>query len=302
MTTFNFKRDTKAYVVRGGFRHTLDIYPDVTYSQTFNETSVPVKTLHSQYDMFENAVVNRANPANFSFTVPILYEGDLNILFNLLLDYDTSAIEATLKTADLYFETNSEVYKIEKCVMESGVFRLLNTEVMTLSLSGTGSKLSKHVGAIPGTQVERSVTRTFGRINRAEVLLNGVSQKFIAGFSVEVQNNVNWLDFATIQNSQAVTSASGTMYPGAFVVGSRALTGNIQQYVTDETNSRVNTWQTNCSIQIRVGELDKDYLLRILIPSAVFTNRLGVEDLYIQSYDFRMTSNPSQLSTVVIKE
>lgn len=302
MTTYNFKRETKVYVVRGGNRYTLDVYPDLNYSQTFNETSVPVKTLHSQYNMFENAVINRANPANFNFTVPILYEGDLNILFNLLLDYDTSSTEATLKTADLYFETNSEVYKIEKCVMESGVFRLLNTEVMTLSLSGTGRKLSKHAGLIPGSPVARSATRSFGRVTKAQIAINGYEEKYIAGFSVEVQNNVNWLDFATIHNSQSVTSASSTMWPEAFVVGSRALTGNIQQYVTDETNSRVNTWQTNCTIEIRVGEVEKNYLLGIIIPSAVFTNRLGVEDLYVQSYDFRMTSNPSQLSTVVIKE
>ncbi|RZK44450.1 MAG: hypothetical protein EOO61_03770, partial [Hymenobacter sp.] len=153
MAIYNFKKDTKVYIVRGANRYTLDVYPDFNFSQTFDETAVPVKTLHSQFDMAENAVITKANPANFNFTVPILYENDLNIVFDLLLDYETGVPEATLKTADIYFANSSEIYKIEKCAFESGVFQLQNSAVITISLSGTGKKLSKYTGTIPGTVI-----------------------------------------------------------------------------------------------------------------------------------------------------
>ena len=298
---YNFKKETKVYVVVAGLRYTLDVYPDLTFSQTFNETSVPVKTLHSQYDMFENAVITKANPANFTFTVPMLYEADLNIVYNLLLDYDTGQPEATLKTADLYFETNSEVYKIEKCAFESGTFQIQKDAAMTLNLSGSGKKLSKFTGAIPGTLQARSATRSFGRVTAMEILIKGSVQPYISAVTVEVKNNVTWVDFATLQNSQSVKDASGTMYPEAFVVGSRVLSGTIQQYVTDETRTNVNGWSTSAPISISAGELGKASLFKVTIPAAVYTNRLEVQDLYTQSYDFRMVSNPATLSSVINK-
>jgi hypothetical protein len=302
MTTYNFKRETKVYVVRDGQRYSLDVYPDLSYSQTFNETSVPVKTLHSQFNMFESAVINRANPANFNFTVPILYENDLNILFQLLLDYEDGTTEGMLKTADLYFEVNSEIYKIEKCVIESGVFTLSNSAVMSLNLSGSGRKLSRYIGALPGSLVSRSSTRSFGRITKLGVSIGNVLQPSITAVTFEVRNNINWTDYATIQNSQSVISASETMFPEAFVVSSRALTGTIQQYITDETRTHVQRWSTSTPISVTAGELGKTPLLQFNIPAAVFTNRLETQEIYIQSYDFRMVSNPSSLSTIIIKE
>jgi len=299
MPTYNFKKQTKLYVVRNGLRYLLDIYPDLSFSQTFNETNVPVKTLHSQFDMFEAAVITNANPANFSFTSPILQEGDMDVLFTLLRDYATVNNEATLNTADLYVESNSEVYKLEKAVLESGTFQIVKDSPLTLSLSGTARKLSKFSGDIPGTLQPRT-TRTHTAVTSLQVSVAGVVQPYITAVTVELKNNVQWIEATTLQNSIGISDASGTMFPEAFVVGSRTLSGTIQQYITDETNSNVNSWRNNTPVNIQVTNTGSAWALEFLVPSAVFTNRLEAQDVYIQSYDFRLSSNP--VLTNVIKK
>lgn len=299
MPIFNFKKEAKLYIVRSGLRYSLDIYPDVSVSQTFNETSVPVKTLHSQYDMFENAVITSANVANFSFTIPLLYENDLDIVLELLRDYDLNNVEASLKTFDLYLETASEVYKLETAVVESGVFDIVRNSIMLLNVSGTAKKLSKFVGTVPGTPQVRSGTRTFGMTQSLEVMIDGAVKANIVSVSLELSNEVQWLDAKTIQNSINVTDASNTMYSEAFVVSNRTLSGSVQQYLTDENNTTVNTWKTNGTLSIKVGNAVGGYLLEAVLPSVVYTNRLDTQEIYTQSFDFRMNTNPANLATIL---
>ena len=83
MPTYNFKQEAQVYVVSGGNRHRIDV-TDVSFSQTFSEESYPVKTLHAQNNLFEGSVINKANVANFSFSVPTLKESDYTILETLL--------------------------------------------------------------------------------------------------------------------------------------------------------------------------------------------------------------------------
>jgi len=300
MPTYNFKKQTKVYVVRNGFRYYLDIYPDLSFSQTFDETTVPVKTLHSQFDMFEDAVITKANPANFSFTMPILLQADLDVVYELLVNYDTTTSEATLNTADLYIEGNSEVYKLEMAVVEGGTFNIVKDALMTVSISGTARKLSKHTGAIPGTPVSRSVTQTYSPVTATQVSVGGVVQQYISAITLELKNNVQWVDFATLQNSIGISDASGTMFPEAFVVQNRTLSGTIQQYVTDETNSNVNSWSTNAALSVQVGSTTA-WTLQFMLPQVVYTNRSELQDALIQSYDFRMTSPNPDLSSVFVK-
>lgn len=299
MPVFNFKKEVKLYVVRNGLKYILDIYPDVSASQTFNETSVPVKTLHSQFNMFEDAVITSANPANFTFTIPLLYENDMDIVLELLRDYDTGNVEASMKTADIYLENASEVYKLELAVVESGTFDITRNSIILLNISGTAKKLTKHVGAIPGALQARSSTRTFAAATSVEVIIGGVTQINVTTISVELKNDIEWVNPQILQNSLNVTDASSTMYYEAFVVQSRTLSGMVQTYITDENNVNVNTWKTTSSLSIKAGNLGSGYLLEFVLPSVVYTNRLDTQEIYTQSYDFRMNSNPADLTTVI---
>ena len=301
MTVFNFKRDSKLHVVIGALRYTIDIYPDFTFSQTFNETAVQVKTLHSQYDMFENAVITKANAANFSFTSPLMLEADMDVLLDLLTSWDLTNTEAVLKTADLYFEANSEIYKLEKAVFEVGTFQITKDSILLVHFSGSASKLSKYSLALPGTPQTRSVTRTFSLPTYLRVVIGGAVQSYISALTVELKNTVHWLDFAHLQNSLVISDASGTMYPGAFTVSGRVLSGTVQQYITDDANTNVNTWSTNSSVNIQAGNLGSNPTIEFNFPSVVFTNRIDTQELYTQGYDFRLNTNPVSLSSIIIK-
>ena len=71
MPSYNFKRESQVFIVSGGLRYKLDVQ-DISFSQTFSEQSYPVKTLHAQNDVFEGSIINKANAATFSFTIPAL--------------------------------------------------------------------------------------------------------------------------------------------------------------------------------------------------------------------------------------
>lgn len=295
---YNFKRNTDFYLVYGGNKYTLDVYPDVIFSQTFSEESVVKKTLHAQNDNFDGAVIVKAAPANFNFTIPLLEEEDFQTVFNLLVDYNGY----TINTFDLYAESDHGVYKLDTCVFESGLFIIEKNEVLGLALSGTAKQLSrvgiKGVYSIPGTPISRSSTRTYIVPTRNKVTIGGVELDSVKEIKLELQNKIVWTQNDTLQASLAVTSASNTIYPSSFTLDGRILSGSITQYVTSDSYTNQQTWSTGSAITIQSGDKNP-YAIDVNIPSAVYTNRTEPGDLITQSYDFRMLSNPTALSSVI---
>jgi hypothetical protein len=301
MPVYNFKKRIKLYVVYAGLRYKLDIYPDISFSQTFEETEVPVKTLHQQLNMFSDALITKANPLNFSFTIPALGETDMDVMHNLLLDYDSSNVEVTLKPFDIYVETDSDIYKLEYCVLETGTFQITRNALVTLSLAGTGRKLSRYAASgttIPGTLQTRSANNTYIIAKAMEVSIGGAVQASVSGLTLEIQNSIEWVDYTTIHKSLDVTNAGTTQYPGDFVVSKRQVTGTIVTYVTELSNNTT-TWSIGGALRIRVGNTTA-YNIDFNIPSVVYTNRVDIGDLITQAYDWRMTSNPTSLSTLIV--
>ena len=303
MPTWNFKQNTQCYLVYAGLQYRLDIFPDVTFAQTFEEKSVPVKTLHDQSLNFESAVIVKANPANFSFTMPLLDEDDLKIVFDLLIGYDS---DYNAVPFDLYFRTDFDVYKLEKCVFEGGNFIVQRDGILALALSGTASKLARYGNASSftastvGTAQTRSSGRTYNQVKLLKVTVNGATLDYIAGVQLNLQNNISWTANATIHDALNVTSASNTIYPSSFVLTSRILSGAIDQSVTDDSYTNVQTW-SSAGVPITVQAGPKyPYTLDVSIPLAVFTNRIQVADVYKQTFDFRMVSNPTALSSVLV--
>lgn len=296
---YNFKRNTQFYLVYGGNRYSLDVYPDVTFSQTFSEESIVKKTLHSQNDNFDGAVITKAAPANFNFTIPLLDEEDFQIVFDLLVNYSNYNIASF----DLYADSDHGVYKLDTCVFETGTFGVARDEILSLALSGTAKQLSR-VGThgsytVTGTPIIRSTTRTFIIPTAMKVTVGGSTLDYINGITLELQNKINWTQNDTLQASLAVTSASNTIYPASYTLDGRILSGSITQYVTSDDYSAQQTWSTGAAITIQVGN-KSPYTIDVNIPSAVYTNRTEPGELLTQTYDFRMLTNPTALSSVLV--
>jgi hypothetical protein len=301
VTSYSFRRNCEVYLVSGSSKWKLEIYPDLNFSQTFNETAVKVKTLHDQTAMFDEAVINKANPADFNFTVLLVKGSDFNIIGDWLTTMVGTSSDESLTAYDIYVDTGADIFKLEKGVATRGTFAIQKDQLITVSIQGQATKLTRFgpTGTtIPGTLQSRDASLLPIIIRSMQIDLDGVNLPHIAGVSIELANQVDWIEYDTLHKSLYVTSASDSQSPEAFVVSGKVLSGTIQQYLTEDTNSRLQTWSTASTLRIRVGD-GSAYYLDVNMPAVMFTNRLNVEEVFLQTYDFRMTHSPSSLATVL---
>ena len=245
MPSFSFKKEVKLFLVHDSKKYRIDVN-EIDFGQTFQETSYPVKTLHNQ-SSFEGSVINRANPAEFSFNTPLLQEERHKVVFDRLLDSTTF---------DLYISTESDdVWKLEKCVIQDGTFEINKSRPLRLSISGEASKLSKHSEAIPGTLQTAGTSTTTYIVPDLPTLTLGSDDvsKSIVGITVSLQNDIKWNNYNTVQGATTATNAATSQYPTNFTAGTKVLSGTISKYLDDESTS-VLTWNSNTSLRLRVGK------------------------------------------------
>ena len=290
MPTYNFKREAELFIVHNGNRYSLDIR-DVSFSQNFGEKSYPVKSLHNPTDYFEGSVVNKANPANFSLEVFAIEEADFTIVESLLIS--TSSF-------DVYVKTPTDVFKLEKCVITNGSFVIEKSRPLSIAIQGEASKLTRGA-SLAGSLQSRSATKTFIAPPTLEVTLGSATLTDIVKVTVELQNDIQWLPYETLNASLAATSAANSMYPDGYVVTKKILAGSISQYLTDTNTSNVQAWDTSVSLEIKAGNgLSGSQFRGFHIGSATstFTNRMNTGSVFLQNYDWRITDNSSSLATI----
>ena len=297
MATFNFKKQAEIYLVFGGSRYRLDVTEDLSFSQTFTDKTYPQKTLHEQHKMHEASNIKKANPANFEFTIPALTENDLDVVFNLLVDYKSG--ENTLNTFDLYIKLPNDVYKLEKCVITNGTFIIEKLENLKLGIQGEASKLTRGA-TLPTTGiVNRSSTRTHQRIDYLSVSVDSVGlTDGIYSVSVELQNDIEWTPYETVNDALSVTNAATSMYPSNFTLKKRILSGSIGQYVMSTFNSDTQQWKTGVPIVIKAGE-SATQGFQFNLSNCTFTNRNNIDEVFTQSYDWKMNDNPTDLGSKI---
>ena len=287
MPSFSFKREVDVRIVdSGGTRHKIDT-SEIDFGQTFQEKSFEVKTLHNQ-GSFEGSVINRANPAEFSLNTPLLKENTNKVIFDRLLD---SA------TFDIYISTQSDdVWKLETCVIQDGTFEINKSRPLRLAISGEASKLSKFSGTIPGS--DPSPTTTTYIIPTITTLTLGsddISDSII-GLSVELQNSINWNQYDTIHGAVTATDAASSMYPTSFTNDTKVLAGSISKYLRDDSTS-VLTWNSNTPLRLTAGNGTQG--LDFNITNCSFTNRMSTPEIFREEFNWRMTQNPTALSSVI---
>ena len=290
MPSYNFKREAELFIVHNGNRYSLDIR-DVSFSQNFGEKSYPVKSLHNPTDYFEGSVVNKANPANFSLEVFAIEEADFTVVESLLIS--TSSF-------DVYVKTPTDVFKLETCVITNGSFVIEKSRPLSIAIQGEASKLTRGA-SLAGSLQSRSATKTFIAPPTLEVTLGSATLTDIVKVTVELQNDIQWLPYETLNASLAATSAANSMYPGGYVVTKKILAGSISQYLTDTNTSNVQAWDTSVSLEIKAGNgLSGSQFRGLHLGSATstFTNRMNTGSVFLQNYDWRITDNSSSLATI----
>jgi len=300
MTAYNLLRESSVHIVHNGSRYLLKTTPEVSFSQTFAEDAYEVKTLHDQTKMFQGTSVTKANPANFSFAVHLTQEKDESIVKSLLTDYDTSNGEQLLKSFDLYIVTGESTFKLEGCVITQGEFNLAKGSPLILNVSGNAKKLSRVGNAsysLPGSLVGASSTRT-PTLSLLDVEVDSTDVPNLATATLQVQNNINWTPFETLQNSLSVTSASNAMYPTTYTLGDRVVSGNITQYLTSNNSSTFQSFDTSANVAVKTI-VNGSTFLNANLTGCMFTKRSDVAEAYTQTFDFRLVTSPANLGTII---
>ena len=110
MSQHSFLRESKLYIEYGGNKYRIYTSSTISFSQTFAQDSYPVKTLHDQSKMYEDSTITSANPANFSFDVPLTEEKDERYIINLIPQLNSGQ----LTQFNIYIKTESSVLVDER--------------------------------------------------------------------------------------------------------------------------------------------------------------------------------------------
>ena len=304
----SFLKESKLYIVYGGNKYRIYTTSAINFSQTFAEDSYPVKTLHDQTKMFEGSNITKANPASFSFTVPFTVEKDESIVINLLRDIvstaDAGISTQQLKSFDIYVQTGSSTFKLESAVITSANFAFDPREQFRVQVEGQGIKVSRAGNesyTIPGTAQSESATRT-PLLTYPVVSIDSLSMNSLLSANLQLQNDIAWTPFETLQSSLDVTNSSNAMYPATYTLGNRIASGAVQQYQTDNNITQFDDFSTSSNLTIKVVAVgkpssDSGYFSINLNP-VHYTARMDVSDVYTQSYDFSSSDATPTLAYV----
>ena len=330
MDIYQFLENADVYLQpsAGTDTYKLDITPEgVSFSQTFTEHTYAKKTLHQQSHNIKEGSISKANPADFSFTIPLLRENDFDTIFNLLVDLNTSD---TLDTFNLFFFVDNSAYIIEKCVFTNGNFPINNASPLSIQLSGQGTRLyvynapttGIHQGKIVDslgnlsalfqsqtdvpkfTQaniVARSNTRNFLPLTEAILIetyapAGSNRSESVANLNIELQNNISWVGYTTVHKRLSVTDNSNSQYPDNFTLKNRSLAGNASYYVgKDRSASTAWIEGTEFTITAFSRSNNTNYGLKLIAPLNI-TTRVTPGSVITNSYDWRLASNADTIS------
>jgi len=288
VANYSFKKDVKVYIVFTNVQYSIDV-SDIDFSQTFIENSFPMKTIQSS-EFFEGSVINKANPANFSLSIPLIRESDFTVVFNRLIDY---------KVFDLYIDTQQVIFKITKCVITSGTFVIERSKELRLNITGEASKLElggdSGIYTIPGSIRVRAPTISYNLLKNIVLELNTEDiSEGLYSLSIQLQNNIEWVSNKFIQGACPI---SDLVFPENFKLVSRVLSGSVSRFLTED-NNKLQTTSTNSRITIEAGQkISGDFSgIKLLNALCSYTNRLSTGSVFLETYDWRFIDDNPNLS------
>lgn len=285
-TDINYRRETKLFLFQDGSKYEIKLDGDFDFSQTFSEKSTSSNTLHNTQH-FESSSIVKANPADFEFRVNLLLQNDAQILFDNLLNP---------RFCDLYFQTSHATFKLDRAVFTNGNFEIGRNSILKLSISGEAAILQRagdESYTIPGVAVVPSTKRT-PFIPGIEISLNSRDiSLLIADVSAELQNDIKWVPYETMNQAVKVVARGNAMYPSNFVLNKKIFAGSITKYVATGDEATLLNFDKEAPLRIKVGKTISNtfYGLDFNMASCSFTNRVTPREIYTQNFDWRLTSN-----------
>jgi len=317
MSTFKFKKEVEVYFAPidslSGSSTTsvkLDL-SEISFSQTFTDKTYSTRTLHNRNNLFEQSNIKSANPADFSMDLNVIEGSDFLKVYEHLLDLDS---EGQLKKFHLYIffkSTNDRSFKVENCVFTSGSFIIEKNKPLTLSLKGQGSKVTVNgvtstgfvksgVGSISTT---RSSTVTHIMNNYVSCTIDGNTTTGVQAIKVELQNQIKWTPYKTLNGALNVDSYSSSQFPTKSRLEKRILSGAIKIYTGSEVvSSSANfpqSWEEGVSINIRAGKNSTTGFQFIMTNGCTYTNRAELNDVLSETFDWKWNTNVANLSNII---
>lgn len=268
--TLHSLESTKLFLREDGQANVYQINPTpdgVSWAQTFTEKTFSTKTISNQSSINESGVFKKANPATFSFTVPLTKEaGTAKEVFDLLVSTSSN----NLKSFTLWFIETDSAICIETCVFTSGAFAIEDGAPMSIQFSGEGGKLTSvktetaNVGAsksifrdrflnwnsITSTNsafptftyanIQKPASKTLLKLDQVKVALDKSSigsnnsnigstgyHHDVISTSLEVQNKIKWIPHQTLLGAINTTGSNSIAYPSQYVLENQSVAGNI---------------------------------------------------------------------------
>ena len=310
----SFLKESKLYIVYGGNKYRIYTSTALDFSQTFAQDSYPVKTLHNQAKMVEEATITTANATDFSFNVPLTKEKDESPIISLI---EGLSSDNQLTSFDIYVQTGSASFKVDSAHITSADFDISPNSQFTVRVQGQGTKLEK-VGdesyTIPGNAPSGSNWDTVGSNQLSTstrtpllvypvVTIDSLNMNNIISTNFSITNETTWTSYKTLQKSLLVTNASNIMRPSDYVVEKRNISGNVVQYQTDNNINQFDDFSTNSNITIKAVEVGKAAsatpFFQIQLNPASFTARMNPGAIYQNSYDFNCLDTTNSVADLI---
>jgi len=281
MATYNFLRGGEIYIVYGSGKYNLGASRTFKFSQTLQEESYSVRTLHNTA-LSDAGQVTKANPADFSFEVHLTSENREQVLYDLFFNMSGPDLEGSrkLNTCTIYFLSNESAYYITDSILDSITFDLKKDEAMFINVTGQGGKLQRVSRDTADTTLAALTTQNSGSTSEFIGIINpkvdGNVVSNFTGANLQFTNEIDWLDQESIQDTSIY-------YPSIHRLTKRNISGTINHYVTSDNSDSILSTNTK-PIVFEIGEPKK---ATITLNSCIYTTRVEPADIYTGAYDFR---------------
>ena len=262
----------------------IDLLSDLeAEGQQLKSFDIYVQTTQSTFKL-ENAIITSGNfdfSPNNPFTLRLQGEGT-----------KLSRISATSLTAGTFVVGYK--YKITSVGNTSftGIGATNNNVDTEFTATGVGSGTGTAEYVIPGTAQSEQATRT-PLLVYPVVSVDSLDMNNIVATTLQIQNNITWTPFESLQSSLAVTNSSNVMRASKYTVTKRIISGAISQYQTNNNISQFDDFNTSANITlkaVKVGNAaDATPFFQIALNPATYTARMAPGEVFVQSYDFAYT-------------